>query len=170
MLLAATCAGCVTLPLPLPHGPLPSWATQDRGYRVQIYRRYRLSLTSVGMGTLLTREDGKHPYLDLRDVLGMYPKSRALYERAAHRDELLSTLAIWGISFAATAGFYQLAAATGDTDTLSSTGRDAFYVIGGALVGAALVGVIVWHDPIDDMPATYNEELRQDLQLDPSGE
>jgi hypothetical protein len=160
--LAIACASCVDIPSPTLRGPSPSWATQDRAYRIQMYRQYRLGLAPVGIGTLLEREDGKHNYIDLRDVLGAYPKSRALYARAARRDELLSTLAVWGIAFAATAGLDQLT-----NGSLTPTGRDVFYITGGALVAAALAGVLVWDDPTDDIPRVYNEELREDLHIDP---
>ena len=114
---------------------------------------------------MLAREDGKHTYIDLRDVLGEYPRSRTLYERAASRDSTLATLLIGGITLAAVGGGDQLAHAIDGSQGLTQTGRDVMYACGGALVLSALVTSLVWRDPIPQIPATYNDELRADLGL-----
>ena len=163
-LLSIVLVACYLPPMPAASRPRPSYETLDEPSRIEFYRKYRLTAAREGLGTALARDDGKHTYIDLRDVLGEYPRSRMLYQEAALRDSVLVSLLVGGLSFGVMAGADQLAA-TGNSAMLTQTGRDVLYSFGGALLVATAITAWLWNDPIARIPETYNDELRADLGL-----
>jgi hypothetical protein len=157
-------AGCWTPDLPSAVQPHPSFATQPLAEREAMYSRYHLEPTEMGLGTAYKRADGTHTYMDLRDSFGQYPRSRALYRRVANRDATLANLTIYGLAFGLVGGIDQVATLDG-SDTMTQTGRNVFYGIGGALLVTAGIAALAWHNPMKQLAAAYNEELRADLAL-----
>src|SRR5256885_10347014 len=97
-------AACEVVPHAGVRGPRAPWSSLTEAERADVYRRYRLGTQRSGLGTVFAREDGTHGYIEMRDVLAEYPRSRALYERARTRDETLAWMAISGVSILFTAG------------------------------------------------------------------
>jgi hypothetical protein len=162
-----TATGCAVVPGPTPGRPRVSWRSQDVAVRQRVYDEFRLEVRRCRGGASLARSDGVYTHDQLRQVLSEYPRSRALSEAADWRIRILLNAGIAGVvALGAAGGDHLFSAVDGGSGRLGGDGRIALYTAGAALVGAALVGAWLWRDPVPDIPATYNDELRADLGLD----
>lgn len=165
----ATVSACGVIPRPTVTGPNQSWGETTTAERASIYRAHRLR-KRCGLSQDLIRADGTYSYVELRDVVGRYPRSRGAYERAARRDDTLLVGLAVGLTLVGAAAMDHAAEGLEGAGRLGDGGRIALYATGGAILAATLAGALWWRDPVADIPALYNAELRADLELDPDDE
>ena len=108
-----------------------------------------------------SRADGEYPIDELHEVLDAYPRSRDLEARIKMRSNVIGTLVALG---AFTAGFtlgYNVIAPP--VNHWSTNKQLEAYGLGGGLVILGVLAAFVWDNPTEQLAATYNGELHEDL-------
>jgi hypothetical protein len=127
--------------------------------RLALYDAYRLRRA----GNTWRREDGKYTFAQLGDVAGQFPASASLYRRAQTRSQVTSGIAGAGGGLLGGTLGWQLGASP--ENKLSTGAQVGLYTAGGVLTVAALVAILVWHDPSEELGDVYNRALKNGLGL-----
>jgi hypothetical protein len=147
-----------------PQVPPPKFAADaDEAMRRKLYDDNKLTFQPSWWSPRWHRGAETYQVSQLDRLFDSKPRTHELQQRLKHRGAVIGALAITG---GAVLGFtlgYNLGA--NRSTQMSPDTQATLYGVGGGLIVASLITMLLWHDPSPELAETYNQGLRNDLGL-----